>query len=106
MQVDFSAAFDGVNHYAVKTILALLCEAWRSCVIHTDTVSIKSIITVIVEGCWSKLVKVVSGMSHDSVWAPFVIPLVHLRAFSIEENNLISFANDFPLIYCCAIHRY
>ena len=42
MQIDFSAAFDWVNHQGILYI-ALLCGHWRFCVVYTDTVSVKPI---------------------------------------------------------------
>ena len=39
MQIDFSAAFDWVNHRSI--LYKLFCGYWGFCVIYIDTVSIK-----------------------------------------------------------------
>ena len=79
VQIDFSAPFDTANH---RGILYKLCSAGIG-------VSILSVLTqflsnrsqhVLVDGCWSKLVKVVSGVPQGSILA-VIVPPVHLRAF-------------------------
>ena len=40
MQIDFSAAFDRVNH---QDVFYSPCGYWRFCVVYTDTVSVKPI---------------------------------------------------------------
>ena len=69
VQIDFSAAFDRVNHLG---ILYKLCSVGIE-------ISVLSILTqfisnlsqlVMVDGCRSKLVNVVSGVPHGSVLGP------------------------------------
>ena len=80
VQIDFSAAFDRVNH---QGILFKLCSVGVGG-------SVRSVLTqflfnrsqyVVVEGCRSKPVNVVSGEPPGSVLGPRVVPLVHCRAF-------------------------
>ena len=51
-----------------------------------------------VEGCRSKLVNVVSGVSQGSVFSPLLFILYTLELFSILENKLIGYADDSTLI--------
>ena len=70
MQIDFSAAFDNVSHQGIL---------YRFCSVGIGG-SVLSILTqflsnqsqhVVVDGCWSKLVDVVSGVPQGSVWARY-----------------------------------
>ena len=48
-----------------------------------------------VDGCWSKLVNVVSGgVPQGNVLGPLLFLLYTLELFSILENKLISYADD------------
>ena len=49
---------------------------------------------VMVDGCRSKLVNVVSGVPQGSVLGPLLFLLYTLELFSIFENKLISYADD------------
>ena len=51
-----------------------------------------------VDGCQSKLVNVVTGVPQGSVLGPLLFLLYTLELFSILENNLISYADDFTLM--------
>ena len=53
---------------------------------------------VMVDGCLIKLVNVVSGVPHGSVWGPLLFLLYTSELFSILENKLIGYANDSTLI--------
>ena len=50
-----------------------------------------------VDGCWNKLVNVVSGVPLGSVLGPLLFLLYTNKHFSILENKLISYADDFTL---------
>ena len=80
MQIDFSEAFDTVNHLS---ILYKLCALGIGC-------SVLSILTeflsnrsqhVMVDGCRSNLVIVLSGVLQGSVFVPVIVPSGHFGAF-------------------------
>ena len=80
MQIDFSAAFDRVNH---QGILYKLCSVGiRDSVLSilTQFLSNRSQ-HVMVDGYRSKLVDVVSGVPQGSVFGPVIVPPVHFEAF-------------------------
>ena len=60
---------------------------------------------VLVDGCHSKLVNVVSGVLQGSVLGPLLFLLYTSELFSILENKLIGYADDSTLIAVCAIPR-
>ena len=51
-----------------------------------------------VGGCWSKLVNVVSGVPHGSVFGPLLFLLYTSELFYILENELIGYADDSTLM--------
>ena len=53
---------------------------------------------VMVDGCRSKLVNVVSGVPQGSVLGPLLLLLYTSELFSILENKLIGYADDSTLI--------
>ena len=53
---------------------------------------------VLVDGCRSKLVNVVSGVPQGSVLGPLLFLLYTSEPFSILENKLIGYADDSTLI--------
>ena len=53
---------------------------------------------VMVDGCGSNLVNVVSGVPHGSVLGPLLFLLYTSELFSILENKLIGYADDSTLI--------
>ena len=57
-----------------------------------------------VDGCRSKLVIVVSGVPHGSVLGKLLLLLHTSELFSILENKLIGYADDY-FDGCCAIPR-
>ena len=59
---------------------------------------------VMVDGCWSKSVDVVLGVPQGSVLGPLLYLLYTSELFSILENKLISYADDY-FDGCCAIPR-
>ena len=51
-----------------------------------------------VDGCWSTLVDVVSGLPQGSVLGPLLFLLYTSELFSILENKLIGYADDSSLM--------
>ena len=96
MQIDFTAALDRVNHLG---ILYKLCSVGISSVLSilTQLPSHRSQ-KVMVDGCQSKLVNVVSGVPHSSVLRPLLFLLHMSELFSILENKLIGYADDSTLM--------
>ena len=56
---------------------------------------------VMVDGCRSKLVNVVSGVGQGSVLGPLLFLLYTSELFSILENKLIVYADDSTLMALC-----
>ena len=54
------------------------------------------------DGCWSKLVEVVSGVLQGSVLGLLLFFLYTSELFFILENKLIGYADDY-FDGCCAI---
>ena len=59
---------------------------------------------VMVDGCRSKLVDVVSAVPQGSVLSPLLFLLNTSELFSILENKVIGYADDY-FDGCCAIPR-
>ena len=53
---------------------------------------------VLVDGCWSKLVNVVSRVPQGSVLDRLLFLLYTSELFSILKNKLIGYADDFTLM--------
>ena len=53
---------------------------------------------VVVDGCRSKLVNVVSGVPQGSVLSPQLFLLYTAQLFSIVENKLYGYADDSTLL--------
>ena len=97
VQIYFSAAFDGG---LIQGILYKLCSVGIGG-------SVLSMLTqflsdrsqhVMVDGCRSKLVNVVSGVPQVSVLGTLLFLLYTSELFSILENKLIGYADDSTLI--------
>ena len=97
VQIDFSAAFDWVNHLG---ILYKLCSVGiGGSVLSISTQFLSNISQhVMVDGCRSKLVNVVSGVPQGSVLGPLLFIMYTLEPFSILENKLIGYADDSTLM--------
>ena len=61
---------------------------------------------VMVIGCQSKLVDVVSEVQQGSVFGPLLFLLYTSELFSLLENKLIGYAELVHFDGCCAIPRY
>ena len=97
VQIDFSAAFDRVNHLG---ILYKICSAGIRG-------SVQSILTqflsnqsqqVMVDGCRSKLVNFVSEVPQSSVLDQLLFLLYTSELFFILENKPIGYADDSTLM--------
>ena len=97
VQIDFSATFDRVNH---QGILFKLCSVGV-------LGSVLSVLTqfpfnrsqyVVVNGCRSKLVNVVSGVPQGSVLGLLLFLLFTAELFSVVENKLYGYADDSTLV--------
>ena len=71
MQIDFSAAFDRVNHLGILYKLCFIGIGGSVLSIFTQFLSNRSQ-QVMVEGCRSKLVNIVSGVLQGSVLGPLL----------------------------------
>ena len=94
VQIDFSAAFDKVNH---QGILYKLCAVGIVCFVLSILTQLLSNRSqhVMVDGCRSK------RYIRSATWqcfGPVIVPLVHFGAFSILENKLIGYADDSTLM--------
>ena len=97
VQIDFSAAFDWVNH------LGILYKLWFVCIRGSVLSILKQFLSnrshhVMVDSCRSKLVNVVSGVPQGSVLGPLLFLLYTSELFSILENKLIGYADDSTLM--------
>ena len=97
VQIDFSTAFDRVNHQGFLYKLSSVGIGGSVLSVVTQFLSNRSQY-VLVDGCRSKLVNVVSRVPQGSVLGPLLFLLYTLRLFSIVENKLISYADDSTLI--------
>ena len=97
VQIDFSAAFDRVNH---RGILSMLCSVGIGGSVLSMLTPFRSNRSQygIVDGCQCKLVDVVSGVSHGSVLGPLLFLLNTSELFSILKNKLIGYADDSTLM--------
>ena len=96
-QIDFSAAFDTVNHHGILYKLCSVGIGGSVLSILTQFLSNRSQ-HVMVDGCRSKLVNVVSGVPQGCVLGPLLFILYTWELFSILETKLIGFADDSTLM--------
>ena len=97
MLIDFSEAFDRVNHLGILYKLCSVGVGGSVLSILTQFVSNQSQ-HVMVDGFRSKLVNVVSGVPQGSVLGPLLFLLYTSELFSILENKLIGYADDSTLM--------
>ena len=100
VQIDFSAAFDRANH---QGILYRLCSVGIEVLCYLSVTKITKFLSnrsqqVMVDGCRSKLVEVVSGVPQGSAFGPLLFLLYTSELFSILENKLIGYADDSTLM--------
>ena len=97
VQIDFSAAFDRVNHQGILFKLCSVEVGGSVLSFLTQFLSNRSQY-VVVDRCRRKLVTVVSGVPHGSVLGPQLLLLHTAELFSIVENKLYSYADDSTLV--------
>ena len=97
IQIDFSAAFDRVNHQGILCKLCSMGIGGSVVCILTQFLSDRSQ-HVMVDGCWSKLVNVVSGAPQGTALGPLLFLLYTSDFFSVLENKLIGYADVSTLI--------
>ena len=97
MQIDFNAAFDWVNHQGILNRFRSVGIGGAVLSILTQFLSNRSQ-HVMVDGCWSKLVDIDSGVPQGSVLGPLLFLLYTSELFSILENKLIGYADDSTLM--------
>jgi hypothetical protein len=97
IQIDFSAAFDRVNHRGLLYKLQCLGIGGSLLSIITQFLSNRKQ-AVVVDGSSSSLVNVVSGVPQGSVLGPLLFILYTSEMFSITENTLVGYADDSTLI--------
>ena len=97
LQIDLSAAFDRVNHLGILYNLCYVGIGGSVLSILTQFLSNRSIKPIKPDGCWSKLVNVVSGVPHPCVLCPLLFLLYTSEVFYILENKLIGYVDDSTL---------
>ena len=96
VQINFSSAFDRVNHQGILYRLCSLGIGGQVLSILKQFLSNRSQ-NVMLDGCRSKLVDVVSGVPQISVLGPLLLLLYTSELFSILGNKLIGCADDSTL---------
>ena len=89
MQIDFSAAFDRVDHHGILYKRCSVGIGGSVLSILTQFLSNRSL-HVMVDSCRSKLVKVVSGVPHSNVLGPLLFFLYTLELFSILGSSEVT----------------
>ena len=97
VQIDFSAAFDRVNHQGILYRVCSVGIGGYVLSILTPFLSNRSQ-HYMVDGCRSKLFDIVSGVPHGSVLGPLLFLLYTSDHFSILESKLIGYADDSTLM--------
>ena len=97
VQIDFSAAFDRVNHRGILYMLGSVGIGGSVLPLLTQFLSNRSQ-HIQVDGCRSKLVNVLLGVPQGSVLGPLLFLLYTSELFSILENELIGYADDSTLV--------
>ena len=102
VQIDFSVAFDRVNHQGILFKLCSLEVGGSVLSVLTQFLSNQS--HVVVDGCRGKLINVVSGVPLGSVLGPLLFLLYTTELFSVVENKLYGYADDSTLVAVVPSH--
>ena len=97
VQIDFSAAFERVNHQGILYKLSSVGIIGSVLSVLTQFLSSRSQY-VLVDRCLSKLFYVVSGVPQGSFFGLLLFLLYTSELFSILENKLIGYADDSTLM--------
>ena len=97
VEIDFSAASDSDNHQGILYRLCSVGSGGSVLSILTQFLSNRSQ-HVMMDGCPSKLVQIVSGVPQGSVLGLLLFLLYTLELFSILENKLIIYADGSTLM--------
>ena len=97
VQIDFSAAFDSVNHQGIQFKLCSVGVEGSVLSVLTQFISNGSQY-VVADGCRIKLVNVVSRAPHGSVLGPQFFLVYTAKLFFIVENKLYGYADDSTLV--------
>lgn len=96
VSLDFSSAFDRINHPALIYRLQLLGVGGRFLEIIKTFLEARSQ-SVVVDGSRGDVVRVVSGVPQGSVLGPFLFILFTAGMWDCVENNLSAYADDATL---------
>ena len=96
VQIDFSGAFDKVNHTGLLYQLKSVGVGGRMLSILAQFLSGRTQ-SVVVDGVSSQPVSVVSGVPQGSVLGPLLYSFYTAELFSILENTLVGYADDSTL---------
>ena len=97
VQIDFSAAFDIVNHQGIHFKLCFVGVGGTVLSVLAQFLSNRSQY-VVVDNCRSKLVNAMSGVPQGSVLGLLLFLLYTAELFSVVENKLYSYADDSTLV--------
>ena len=97
VQINFSAAFDRVNHLGILYKPSSVGVGGSVFSILIQFLSNRSQ-QVMVDGCRSKLINVVSGVPQGSVLSPLLFLMNTSELFSNLENELIGYADNSTLM--------
>ena len=97
VQIYLSATFDRVNHLGMLYKLCSVGIGRSVLSVLTQFLSSRSQ-HVMVDGCRSKLVKVVSGVPQESVLGPLLFILYASELLSVQENKTIGCPDNSTLI--------
>ena len=97
VQLDFSAAFDRVNHAGLIYKLESVGVGGSFLSIIREFLTSRSQ-CVVVDGCMSSSVRVVSGVPQGSVIGPLLFLLYTADLADVVENIFITYADDSTLI--------
>ena len=99
-QINCSATFEKVKHQEIHFKLCSVGTGWfvLSVLSIFETVFSDQSQYVVVDGCWSNLINVVSGVPQGSIIGPLLFLLFTSELFHILENKLYAYADDSTVV--------